>query len=37
MLTMHGAAPPHLQGVHRENCAMFEVLKAVMMLKFEVF
>jgi hypothetical protein len=23
--------------VHRENCAMFEVLKAVMMLKFEVF
>jgi hypothetical protein len=28
MLTMHGASPPHLSGVHRQNRAIFEVLRA---------
>jgi len=37
MLTMHGAAPPLPNGMYRENCAMFEVLTAVMMLKVKVF
>jgi hypothetical protein len=37
MLTMHGAAPPHLHGMHRENSAMFEVLKAVLLLKVKIF
>lgn len=33
MLTMHGAAPPHLHGVHRQNRAIVEVLTAVRLLK----
>jgi hypothetical protein len=37
MLTMQGAAPPHLHGVHRQNRAIFEVLTGVMMLKVKVF
>jgi hypothetical protein len=37
MLTMHGAAPPLPNGMYRENCALFEVLTAVMMLKVKVF
>jgi len=37
MLTMHGAAPPHLHGVHRQNSAIFEFLTAVLLLKITVF
>jgi len=37
MLTMHGAAPPFLHLMHRENFAIFEVLTAVLLLKVKVF
>jgi hypothetical protein len=37
MLTMHGAAPPHLHDMHRQNRAIFEFLTAVLLLKVTVF
>jgi hypothetical protein len=37
ILTKHGAAPPLPNGMSAENCAVFEVLTAVMILKVKVF
>jgi hypothetical protein len=37
MLTMHGVAPPHLNGMDRENFAIHDVLTAVLLLKVDIF